>query len=62
VGDGRCSGHPQGVWLRANIGLDTAPTLAIHPETLTVREWLGESRIRRPGDKAEHRPSAHLRG
>jgi uncharacterized protein YbjT (DUF2867 family) len=28
-------------WLRANqIDLDTAPTLAIHPEALTVREWL----------------------
>jgi uncharacterized protein YbjT (DUF2867 family) len=29
-------------WLRVNeIDLDTAPTLAIHPEALTVREWLG---------------------
>jgi hypothetical protein len=28
-------------WLRENeIDLDTAPTLAIHPEALTVREWL----------------------
>jgi uncharacterized protein YbjT (DUF2867 family) len=28
-------------WLRANeIDLDTAPTLAVHPEALTVREWL----------------------
>jgi hypothetical protein len=29
-------------WLRANeVDLDTAPTLAIHPGALTVREWLG---------------------
>jgi uncharacterized protein YbjT (DUF2867 family) len=28
-------------WLGTNeIDLDTAPTLAIHPEALTVREWL----------------------
>jgi hypothetical protein len=28
-------------WLAANkIDLDTAPTLAIHPEALTVRKWL----------------------
>jgi uncharacterized protein YbjT (DUF2867 family) len=28
-------------WLGANdIDLDTAPTLTIHPEALTVREWL----------------------
>jgi uncharacterized protein YbjT (DUF2867 family) len=28
-------------WLRANeISLDTRPTLALHPEALTVRDWL----------------------
>ncbi len=41
-------------WLRANeIDLDTAPTLAIHPEALTVREWLRRKKAtgapRRPG-------------
>jgi uncharacterized protein YbjT (DUF2867 family) len=41
-------------WLRANkIDLDTAPTLAIHPEALTVREWLRQKKAtgvpRRPG-------------
>ena len=41
-------------WLRANeIDLDTAPTLAIHPEALTVREWLRREKAtgipRRPG-------------
>jgi hypothetical protein len=41
-------------WLRANeIDLDTAPTLAVHPEALTVREWLERKQSptagRRPG-------------
>jgi hypothetical protein len=28
-------------WLSANeVDFDTGPTLAIHPEALTVREWL----------------------
>jgi len=41
-------------WLRANeIDLNTAPTLAIHPEALTVREWLRRKKAtgvpRRPG-------------
>ena len=41
-------------WLRANeIDLDPAPTLAIHPEALTVREWLRRKKAtgvpRRPG-------------
>jgi hypothetical protein len=28
-------------WLGANeVDFDTAPTLALHPEALTVREWL----------------------
>ncbi len=44
-------------WLRANkIDLDTAPTLAIHPEALTVREWLRQKKAtgvpRRPGRAA----------
>jgi uncharacterized protein YbjT (DUF2867 family) len=34
-------------WLRANdIDLDTAPTLAIHPQALTVREWLEREQAR----------------
>jgi uncharacterized protein YbjT (DUF2867 family) len=34
-------------WLRANdIDLDTAPTLAIHPNALTVREWLERKQAR----------------
>jgi uncharacterized protein YbjT (DUF2867 family) len=41
-------------WLRANhIDLDTAATLAIHPEALSVREWLERKQARvvpqRPG-------------
>jgi hypothetical protein len=41
-------------WLRANeIDLDREPTLAIHPEALTVREWLRQKKAtgvpRRPG-------------
>ena len=34
-------------WLRANdIDLDAAPTLAIHPQALTVREWLEREQAR----------------
>jgi hypothetical protein len=32
-------------WLRTgNIALDTAPTREIHPEALTVREWLSKQK------------------
>jgi uncharacterized protein YbjT (DUF2867 family) len=42
-------------WLGANeIDLDTAPTLAIHPEALTVREWL-------EGKQAPTGPGGHGR-
>jgi uncharacterized protein YbjT (DUF2867 family) len=35
-------------WLRANvIDLDPAPTRAVHPEALTVREWLGRKQAPR---------------
>jgi hypothetical protein len=46
-------------WLGANeVDFDTGPTLAIHPEALTVREWLERKAPVSVGDRAEHLPSA----
>lgn len=37
-------------WLRSGaVDLDTQPTRAIHPQALTVREWLARQAARRPG-------------
>lgn len=49
-------------WLGANeVDFDTGPTLAIHPEALTVREWLERKQARSVRRRqAEHRPGADM--
>jgi hypothetical protein len=50
-------------WLGANeVDFDTGPTLAIHPEALTVREWLERKQAPCPSATGQNICRAPIRG